>query len=94
MYFYYRWPYSHTDLAVVTHDGPVGDVIMTDVDPEYRHCAKSKGSFANEDIEIDNIYDSVMGRAPGFVAEREGILSQKRIWPLRFVVSVSYVFYF
>ena len=33
-------------------DSPVGDVIMTDVDPEYEHCflkANSKRGFTNED---------------------------------------------
>ena len=70
---------------------------MTDVDSEYKHCilkAKSKGSFANKDIEFNAIYDSVTGISPGFIAGHEGILSQKRSWPLRFLSSfLIYVFY-
>lgn len=91
MCFYYHWrPCSHTSLAPITHDSPFGDAITTDVNPEYKHCflkAKSQGRFVHEDIEFNAIYDSVPGISPGFVARHEGVLGQRRSWPLRFLSS-------
>jgi hypothetical protein len=80
MYFYYRWPCSHTGLAVAKHDSPVGDVITVNVDPEYSHCflkAYKEGEFTNDDIALNKIFD-VYNEAPKFVADHAGILSQKR----------------
>jgi hypothetical protein len=71
----------HTVLAVVTDDSPVGDLITTNGDPEYKHCflkALLKGEFRESDVRFNNIFDADSVAAPKFVMDHEDILSQKR----------------
>jgi hypothetical protein len=80
-YPYHRLPCSLTGLAVILNDGPVGDPITMNGDPEYQHCflkAHLKGEFRESDVRFNNIFDADSVGAPGFVMGHEHIPSQKR----------------
>ncbi|KAH9165661.1 hypothetical protein EDB89DRAFT_2008541 [Lactarius sanguifluus] len=65
---------------VVTSD-QVGSPIISQMDPEYKHCllyANSKGGFTFEDIELNNIVDAKDRDAPEFVKTYEQMLGRKR----------------
>ncbi|KAH9177385.1 hypothetical protein EDB89DRAFT_1936360 [Lactarius sanguifluus] len=65
---------------VITSD-QVGSPIISQMDPEYKHCllyAHSKGDFTFEDIELNNIVDAKDRDVPEFVKKYKQMLARKR----------------